>query len=395
MAKKIFVDGDMYTVGTEPTVLDGPLPQGVYNLVFHPKIGYYLKRAQEFALPEKIYGDLSIADRYLKTYQNRTRNTGILLTGQKGSGKTILAKYLALNSKLPIICINQAFDQDGMPPFSEFLAEEALGDCFILLDEYDKVFQKGDNNVLTLLDGQYNMHHLIVLTTNETGNINSNLFNRPSRIFFRKDFSGVDETTLKQMAEDLIKDKDLIEDFYSVTDRIPALSFDIVMAIISEVNLYNKKASELVKDLGLYSEKMWVKVKQLFPDCFVDATDDYSIDLASDKPFDIRVYLNPKQSRYETDYIRVRPSELTKVGRNHYTYTHTVKLATPANEGGIACDGPACECEAKTTSAIKASEPVTLAKALSKADVEEPINEITCLFDITLEPYRSYASYIF
>ena len=118
MAKKIFVDGDMYTIGGEPNMIDGPLPRGVYNLSFHPKIGYYLKRTQDFSLPPKVYGDLSIADRYLKTYNHRTRNTGVLLTGQKGSGKTILAKYLAIKSGLPVICINDAFNQEGMPPFS-------------------------------------------------------------------------------------------------------------------------------------------------------------------------------------------------------------------------------------------------------------------------------------
>ena len=388
MAKKIFVDGDMYTIGGEPQMIDGPLPRGVYNLSFHPKIGYYLKRTQDFSLPPKVYGDLSIADRYLKTYNHRTRNTGVLLTGQKGSGKTILAKYLAIKSGLPVICINDAFNQEGMPPFSEYLADETLGNCFILLDEFDKIFGKDDSNMLTLLDGQYNMHHLIVLTTNTTGNINSNLFNRPSRIFFRKDYSGIEESVLKEIANDLIQNKEHIEDFYNVVDQIPMLSYDIVMAIIDEMNLHQDKASNLVKELGLHSEKMWVTVKQIFPNGQeIDATDDHSVILAPGSVFDVRVFPRPDMSRGDSHYARICTDDLVKLGRNHYTYE--LKETVRVNED--------CEYEISEAKSMSGIRPIALGEGGKACEepVKAPTKEVTYKYDIKFEPYSSNVSYLF
>ena len=77
------------------------LPFGVYNLGLDNS-GYFLTKTSEFKFPSKIYGDLSIVDRCIKTYENKKRNVGILLSGLKGGGKTITAKLLATKANKPI-----------------------------------------------------------------------------------------------------------------------------------------------------------------------------------------------------------------------------------------------------------------------------------------------------
>ena len=111
------------------------LPVGVYNLECDES-GYFLTKTDDFKLPKKIYGDMSIVDRWLHTYQTRGRNLGVLLAGLKGGGKTITAKLLAIKSGLPIIIINSPYYGSS---FISFLSNECLGDCVIFLDEYEKI----------------------------------------------------------------------------------------------------------------------------------------------------------------------------------------------------------------------------------------------------------------
>ena len=65
---------------------------------------FYLSPTLPFKLPEKIYGDTSVIQRWLKSYEvNSSKNMGILLSGLKGAGKTILDQKLCIDSNKPII----------------------------------------------------------------------------------------------------------------------------------------------------------------------------------------------------------------------------------------------------------------------------------------------------
>lgn len=228
------------------------LPVGVYNLECDES-GYFLTKTDDFKLPKKIYGDMSIVDRWLHTYQTRGRNLGVLLAGLKGGGKTITAKLLAIKSGLPIIIINSPYYGSR---FISFLSNECLGDCVIFLDEYEKIYNRetkdgdGDSSLLSVLDGPYQMHHLFILTVNSVS-VNTNLINRPSRIFYRKNYDGLTLEEIKEIAEDLLFDKSLEEDLISTASRMFQISFDTLISIIEEVNRYGEPASQCILNMNL------------------------------------------------------------------------------------------------------------------------------------------------
>ena len=243
------------------------LPVGVYNLECDES-GYFLTKTDDFKLPKKIYGDMSIVDRWLHTYQTRDRNLGVLLAGLKGGGKTITAKLLAIKSGLPIIIINSPYYGSS---FISFLSNECLGDCVIFLDEYEKIYNRetkdgdGDSSLLSVLDGPYQMHHLFILTVN-SASVNTNLINRPSRIFYRKNYEGLTPEEIKEIAEDLLLDKSLAEDLISTASRMFQISFDTLISIIEEVNRYGEPASQGVLNMNLTPMKILFDAWQLVKD---------------------------------------------------------------------------------------------------------------------------------
>ena len=243
------------------------LPVGVYNLECDES-GYFLTKTDDFKLPKKIYGDMSIVDRWLHTYQTRGRNLGVLLAGLKGGGKTITAKLLAIKSGLPIIIINSPYYGSS---FISFLSNECLGDCVIFLDEYEKIYNRetkdgdGDSSLLSVLDGPYQMHHLFILTVNSVS-VNTNLINRPSRIFYRKNYDGLTPEEIKEIAEDLLLDKSLAEDLISTASRMFQISFDTLISIIEEVNRYGEPASQCILNMNLTPKRILFDAWQFVKD---------------------------------------------------------------------------------------------------------------------------------
>jgi hypothetical protein len=81
------------------------LPGGNYTVCQNPLTKeYFLEESEPFTLPQKLYGKIRRhGDRILETFRNRSRDeqVGVFLSGTKGSGKTLLAKYVAMTSGMP------------------------------------------------------------------------------------------------------------------------------------------------------------------------------------------------------------------------------------------------------------------------------------------------------
>ena len=234
------------------------LPMGVYNLGCDQK-GFFLTRITDFNLPEKIYGDTSVIDRWLTSYNDKKRNVGVLLSGLKGGGKTITAKLLAIRSNKPVICINEPFS--GFE-FADFITNPILGDCVIFIDEFEKVYAgsrnafspenefEGNTSLLSLLDGPYETHHLFIFTVNQS-TINSNMINRPSRILYAKRYEGLSEDEIIEITEDKLVEKQFKDDLLRTAKRIFQLSYDILISIIEEVNRFKEPASKCIEYMNL------------------------------------------------------------------------------------------------------------------------------------------------
>lgn len=317
----IIQNNDLYSIGNVTGNYD-KLPMGTYRLRFNEMTEkFYLLKIEDFKLPSKLYGDFSICDRIVNTFDNTTKNLGVLLTGEKGAGKTLTAKKVCLSANKPVIVIDECFNQIEL---ISFLADPAIGSCVILIDEYEKLYcQNCDSTIiLQLLDGASNSHHLFVLTCNNTSDISSYLLNRPSRIYYRKEYNSVPEDVINEIIECELINKEFVEEIHEVLNKFSVITYDIIMSLLREVNLYNESPLKCAKLMNFVPETVFVEAIQLFEDgTNIDATYDRSLDPNSTK-FEVRDYTESKTSKDLNDY-RYRYLEIKdfiRIDRNTWEY---------------------------------------------------------------------------
>lgn len=238
------------------------IPHGTYYVRFNSQIGYYLERVEDFVLPSKIYGNTDIVTRWLTSYRANSRNTGIILTGVKGSGKTLLSKKCAIDSGLPIIIIDTPYDNSD---FVSFITNPELGDVCIFVDEFEKVYSErgSEDSMLTILDGAFNTHNLFIFTCNKM-HTNEYLTNRPSRIRYRSHFESLPEDVINEVIDDLLQRKEHRESILQVLNSIGVITFDLLITLIKEVDLFNQPASEVAPFLNIIAEDIRVDISEVW-----------------------------------------------------------------------------------------------------------------------------------
>jgi hypothetical protein len=253
--------GDMFFVASQSALnLHTSLPVGSYTVGRH--VGeYYLQEILPFDLTgQKLYGDTQRqAERILHTFRARggdggignngpptsSSSTGVLLAGQKGSGKTLLAKYISVRAAqemgVSTIVINEPWSGERFNAFIQSIRQP----CIVLFDEFEKVYRQStaaevaeveriaryndghhnlhhfvdyNNNgelsssssaantisnpsqdaILTLLDGVYPSTMLFLFTVNDKTKLSRNMMNRPGRIYYVLDFAGLEANFIRE-----------------------------------------------------------------------------------------------------------------------------------------------------------------------------------------------------
>ena len=89
--------GNTFRVSSKEAMdLHEKLPAGNYTIAQDMMGNFYLEQIDDFEIPAKMYGNtLRHTDRIINTFWERPQQTGVLLNGEKGSGKTLLAKNLS------------------------------------------------------------------------------------------------------------------------------------------------------------------------------------------------------------------------------------------------------------------------------------------------------------
>ena len=130
------------------------IPVGNWLLCQNQMTGeFFLKRKPDFTIPDKIYGDvIEVAKKFLNTFSHTDKNLGILLSGMKGTGKSLLARKLCIDSNLPIIIVTEAYKGSGLMDFFSTINQEIV----VFLDEFEKIYAKSENQsgLLSLCDGE-------------------------------------------------------------------------------------------------------------------------------------------------------------------------------------------------------------------------------------------------
>lgn len=243
-----------FTVSSE-NALDAhkQLPRGLYSLLYDMNIGYYLQETTPFSFSGKKYGEnIFMTERIFNTFLDRDCSTGVLLCGEKGSGKTLLSKTLSIKAHdvgMPTILISSPFHD------SEFslLISSIEQPCLIIFDEFEKVYkeQEHQNMILSLLDGVFNTKKMFIFTVNEPYKVNQYMINRPGRIYYNIRFEGLSEEFIREYCKDNLKYSQHVDDIVSISNLIRNFNFDMIKALVEEINRYNEEPFNLLKYMNI------------------------------------------------------------------------------------------------------------------------------------------------
>jgi len=251
--------GNTFNVSSKEAMdLHETLPAGNYVIKLNEMSGQlYLETIDSFEIKGKIYGDtVRTATRILTTFNDRPASTGVMLTGEKGSGKTLLAKMLSVKGAeagVPTIVINAPWVGDKFNAFLQSIDQP----CIILFDEFEKVYDKDEQEgILTLLDGVFPSRKLFILTCNDKWRVDSHMRNRPGRIFYMLDYKGLDNDFIVEYCEDNLKPElqKHIDSICRIAAMFDQFNFDMLKAVCEEMNRYNETPQESLKLLNAKAE---------------------------------------------------------------------------------------------------------------------------------------------
>jgi ATPase family protein associated with various cellular activities (AAA) len=248
-----------YPAQSKEALLEG-LPPGNFAIE-QSMSGLYFKRIENFQPLNKVYGHLNTwAERTLQTFEDREVSTGILLSGEKGSGKSLLGRLISLKAHdkdIPTVVINVAID--GALLIS--LLGELTQPVVVFFDEFEKVYHDKDvqESVLSLLDGTLGTKHLFVITCNDIYRLTNFLINRPGRIFYAIEFNGLEEGFIREYCEDSLNNKSEIDNIIKLSKIFEKFNFDMLKSLVEEMNRYNESALKAVELLNIVPNKQYVK----------------------------------------------------------------------------------------------------------------------------------------
>jgi len=231
------------------------LPAGNYIICKDAFGNLFLEQIDNFTVPAKMYGDvLRHTERIVNTFIDRTVSTGIMLSGEKGSGKTMLVKNVGMTlakQGIPTIVINSPWRGDE---FNKLL-QDIDQPCMVLFDEFEKVYNRDQQEeILTLLDGVFGSKKLYALTCNDKWRVDIHMRNRPGRIFYMIDFKGLAIEFIIEYCNDNLNEKKHIDTICTISSLFSEFNFDMLKALVEEMNRYNESPQDALRILNAKPE---------------------------------------------------------------------------------------------------------------------------------------------
>lgn len=281
-----------YDFYDDSMVVFDKLPAQVYIIRFAKMRGFYLEQYADIEIKEeKIYGvcEEKVA-KVLNAFHRANRNLGVILSGDKGIGKSLCAKLLAENAvkrNIPVIIVDKFYP--NIAQYIETIEQEVM----VLFDEFDKTFaniKTSENEaepqagLLSLFDGISQGKKLFVITCNKLNRLNDFLINRPGRFHYHFRFEYPSERETREYLQDKLSPEywDEIEPVVAFSRKVN-LNYDCLRAIAFELNA-GDKFSDAIKDMNiLNTEDYYYIVKLYFENGYVMTRKNTCLDLFDDE----------------------------------------------------------------------------------------------------------------
>lgn len=261
----IVESGKRYRIFNNAITTYDQLPPKTYRVDYDPETRIFsLLEAHDFEIPEiKIYGQhLDKVKKVLNSMDKMNRNLGVILSGDKGIGKSLFSKCLGLKARkkgIPVILVNEY--HEGIANFLEKIEQTVM----ILFDEYDKTFDEKKHNcqaeMLSLFDGVSAGKKLFVITCNEIQSLSQYLINRPGRFHYHFRFLYPTADEIRDYMEDKLDKQyyDEIENVIAFSVRMN-LNYDCLRSIAFELN-NGLKFQEAINDLNIIRISQYKNIK--------------------------------------------------------------------------------------------------------------------------------------
>ncbi len=324
------------------------LPVGNYIVKFDQMAGaFYFEMVDSFSFGGKRYGDLDRnVQRILGTFQNRPNSTGVMLTGEKGSGKSLLARTISLvgaERGIPTLVVNSPWCGDVFNKFIQDIHQE----CIVLFDEFEKIYDSDDQQkLLTLLDGVFPSKKLFVFTCNDKYRVDTHMRNRPGRIFYMLDFAGLGQEFIREYCQDNLGEKNHVDAICRISALLPKFTFDQLKALVEEMNRYNECPEDALQMLNIkpeFNESETFNIRVIKANGVEVPNDDMNATVCHVNPLEMRrmgVYYYDQEKKNEEGasegvHLTISTSNITAVTPDSGEFTfktdcgHTVILARP------------------------------------------------------------------
>lgn len=250
---KAIQTGTTFKIYDDGLIIHDQLPSQVYQINFNPMSGPFLSKYSDIEVNEKIYGvHEAKVNKVLNAYKQFQRNLGVILSGDKGIGKSLFAKLLAIECAsrgMPVVIVSSYFP--GIADYIASIEQEVM----VMFDEFDKTFSMKDGDtqaeMLTLFDGLAQGKKMYVITCNCLTGLNDYLVNRPGRFHYHFRFQYPTPEEIRQYLSDKLNKEywGEIEKVVTFAAKVD-VNYDCLRAIAFELN-NGIEFEEAVLDLNI------------------------------------------------------------------------------------------------------------------------------------------------
>ncbi len=281
--------GDCYEICDDTLQTYDQLPVKTYAVCFSKMKGFFLVEHNDLSVNEKIYGvHMEKVNKVINAFPKFDRSLGVILSGDKGMGKSVFAKLLAnkaISNGIPVIIVDKYVP--GIAGYIETIEQEVM----ILFDEFDKTFKESDeenanrqDELLSLFDGVSTGKKLFVVTCNEIYCLSDYLINRPGRFHYHFRFKYPNNDEIREYLQDKLDEQywEQIDSVIAFANRVP-INYDCLRAITFEINT-GAEFGDAIQDLNIVnvcSENYNISIRTKDGKCLIQR--EFRLDMFDEK----------------------------------------------------------------------------------------------------------------